>query len=77
MFFLCVWGMRKLSGVSVSGAEKMRIVGGLSLGMREKNHFAPSRKKTAYFGCNAGTYRRFACVGGRRLLEQQRAVVYR
>jgi flagellar protein FliO/FliZ len=36
VFFLCVWGVRKLSGLSVSGAEKMRVVGGLSLGVREK-----------------------------------------
>jgi flagellar protein FliO/FliZ len=36
VFFLCVWGVRKLSGLTVSGAEKMRVVGGLSLGMREK-----------------------------------------
>jgi len=54
MFFLCVWGMRKLSGVSVSGAEKMRIVGGLSLGMREKIILLQVGKKQLILGVTPG-----------------------
>jgi flagellar protein FliO/FliZ len=36
VFFLCAWAMRKLAGLSVSGSSKMRVLGGVSLGMREK-----------------------------------------
>jgi flagellar protein FliO/FliZ len=36
VFFGCIWGLRKLSGLSVSGGGKMRVLGGLSLGMRER-----------------------------------------
>jgi flagellar protein FliO/FliZ len=37
VFFLCVWGIRKLGGLNVGGStEQIRMIGGLSLGMREK-----------------------------------------
>jgi flagellar protein FliO/FliZ len=36
VFFLCAWAMRKLAGVNVGGSSKMRVLGGVSLGMREK-----------------------------------------
>lgn len=54
VFFLCVWGVRKLSGVTVSGAEKMRVVGGLSLGMREKVILLQVGKKQLILGVTPG-----------------------
>jgi len=54
IFFLCVWGMRKLSGISVNGAEKMRVVGGLSLGMREKVILLQVGKKQLILGVTPG-----------------------
>ncbi|MDO9269372.1 MAG: flagellar biosynthetic protein FliO [Methylobacter sp.] len=54
IFFFCVWGMRKLSGISVNGAEKMRIVGGLSLGMREKVILLQVGKKQLILGVTPG-----------------------
>jgi flagellar protein FliO/FliZ len=36
LFFLLAWLMKKLSGGTVAGSGKMQILGGLSLGMREK-----------------------------------------
>ncbi|NOU23458.1 MAG: flagellar biosynthetic protein FliO [Methyloglobulus sp.] len=54
VFFLCVWGMRKLSGLTVSGAEKMRMVGGLSLGMREKVILLQVGKKQLILGVTPG-----------------------
>lgn len=54
VFFLCVWAMRKLSGVSVNGTEKMRIVGGLSLGMREKVILLQVGKKQLILGVTPG-----------------------
>lgn len=54
IFFLCVWGVRKLNGLTVSGAEKMRVVGGLSLGMREKIILLQVGKKQLVLGVTPG-----------------------
>lgn len=54
IFFCCVWGMRKLSGTPVNGAEKMRVVGGLSLGMREKIVLLQVGKKQLILGVTPG-----------------------
>ena len=54
VFFLCVWGVRKLNGLTVSGAEKMRVVGGLSLGLREKVILLQVGKKQLILGVTPG-----------------------
>lgn len=54
IFFLCIWGMRKLNGIAVNGAEKMRVVGGLSLGMREKVILLQVGKKQLILGVTPG-----------------------
>jgi len=54
IFFFCVWGMRKLSGMSAGGTEKMRIIGGLSLGMREKVILLQVGKKQLVLGVTPG-----------------------
>lgn len=54
LFFLCVWGMRKLSGTTVNNAGKMRVVGGLSLGMREKVILLQVGKKQLVLGVTPG-----------------------
>jgi flagellar protein FliO/FliZ len=54
IFFFCVWGMRKLSGISAGGTEKMRVVGGLSLGMREKVILLQVGKKQLVLGVTPG-----------------------
>jgi flagellar protein FliO/FliZ len=54
VFFLCVWGVRKLSGLTVNGAQKMRMVGGLSLGMREKVILLQVGKKQLILGVTPG-----------------------
>lgn len=54
VFFLCVWGVRKLNGLTVSGAEKMRVLGGLSLGMREKVILLQVGKKQLVLGVTPG-----------------------
>ena len=54
VFFLCVWGVRKLSGITASGAEKMRVVGGLSLGMREKVILLQVGRKQLILGVTPG-----------------------
>ncbi len=54
IFFFCVWGLRKLSGISVGGTERMRVVGGLSLGMREKVVLLQLGKKQLVLGVTPG-----------------------
>jgi flagellar protein FliO/FliZ len=54
VFFLCAWGVRRLSGLTVSGAEKMRVVGGLSLGMREKVILLQVGRKQLVLGVTPG-----------------------
>ncbi|MDO9047155.1 MAG: flagellar biosynthetic protein FliO [Methylobacter sp.] len=54
IFFFCVWGVRKLSGITACGTEKMRVVGGLSLGMREKVILLQVGKKQLILGVTPG-----------------------
>lgn len=54
IFFLCAWGMRRLSGTNAGAAEKMRIVGGLSLGMRERVVLVQVGKKQLVLGVTPG-----------------------
>jgi flagellar protein FliO/FliZ len=54
VFFLCVWGVRKLNGLAVNNTEQMRIVGGLSLGMREKIILIQVGKKQLIVGVTPG-----------------------
>ena len=54
VFFLCVWGVRKLSGLTVNGSEKMRVVGGLSLGLREKVILLQVGRKQLILGVTPG-----------------------
>ncbi len=54
IFFLCAWGVRKLSGITAGGTEKMRVIGGLSLGMREKIILLQVGKKQLILGVTPG-----------------------
>ena len=72
VFFLCVWGVRKLSGLTVSGAEKMRVVGGLSLGMREKVILLQVGKKQLILGVTPGRIETLHVLEGDDCLTQGR-----
>lgn len=54
IFFLCAWGVRKLSGITAGGTEKMRVIGGLSLGVREKVILLQVGKKQLVLGVTPG-----------------------
>ncbi|MGR9045201.1 MAG: flagellar biosynthetic protein FliO [Gammaproteobacteria bacterium] len=54
LFFACVWLMRRMSGLSVGGGDKMRVVGGLSLGLREKVVLLEVGKKQLVLGVTPG-----------------------
>lgn len=54
VFFLCIWGVHKFGGLHASGEGKMRVVGGLSLGMREKVILLQVGKKQLVLGVTPG-----------------------
>jgi len=54
IFFLCAWGIRKLSGITANSTGKMRVIGGLSLGMREKVILLQVGKKQLILGVTPG-----------------------
>ena len=54
VFFLCIWAVRKLNVLNVNGTEQMRIIGGLSLGMREKVVLLQVGKKQLVLGVSPG-----------------------
>ncbi len=70
VFFLCVWGMRKLSGLNVGSAEKIRMVGGLSLGMREKVILLQVGKKQLILGVTPGRIETLLVLEGDDCLQK-------
>lgn len=74
VFFLCVWGVRKLSGLTVSGAEKMRVIGGLSLGLREKIILLQVGKKQLILGVTPGRIETLHVLEGEDCLIKQETV---
>jgi flagellar protein FliO/FliZ len=74
VFFLCVWGVRKLSGLTVGGAEKMRVVGGVSLGMREKVILVQVGKKQLILGVTPGRIETLHVLEGDDCLNKEEAV---
>jgi flagellar protein FliO/FliZ len=54
VFFVCVWAVRKLNGSTVNDSERMRVVGGLSLGLREKVILLQVGKKQLVLGVTPG-----------------------
>ena len=74
VFFLCVWGVRRLSGLTVSGAEKMRVVGGLSLGLREKVILLQVGKKQLILGVTPGRIETLLVLEGDDCLIREETV---
>lgn len=54
VFFICIWGVRKFSGFNTGVGDKMRVVGGLSLGVREKVILLQVGKKQLVLGVTPG-----------------------
>lgn len=70
VFFLCVWGMRKLGGINMGG-EKMRMVGGLSLGLREKIIVLQVGKKQLVLGVTPGRIQTLLILEGDDCLKRE------
>ncbi len=71
VFFLCVWGMRKLGGFNITGGEKMRMVGGLSLGLREKIIVLQVGKKQLVLGVTPGRIETLLILEGEDCLKRE------
>lgn len=71
IFFVCVWGMRKLSGLAVSGTEKMRMLGGLTLGLREKVILLQVGKKQLILGVTPGRIETLLVLEGEDCLQRE------
>jgi flagellar protein FliO/FliZ len=71
IFFLCIWGMRKLSGLTVNGTEKIHMVGGLSLGMREKVILLQVGKKQLMLGVTPGRIETLLVLEGDDCLQRE------
>lgn len=71
VFFLCAWGVRKLGGLTVGGSAKMRMVGGLSLGMREKVILLQVGEKQLILGVTPGRIETLLVLEGEDCLLKQ------
>lgn len=70
-FFLCIWLLRKFSGYSASGAGRMRVVDGLSLGMREKVILLQVGKKQLVLGVTPGRIQTLEVLEGEDCLVRE------
>lgn len=50
IFALCVWAIRQLQSVTQTGGDRLQMVGGLSLGMRERLVLVQAGKKQLILG---------------------------
>jgi len=54
IFFFCIWLVRKVAGLSAVGPGMLRVVGGLSLGVREKVVLLQVGEKQLLLGVTPG-----------------------
>jgi flagellar protein FliO/FliZ len=74
VFFLCLWGVRKLSGLTINGTQKMRLLGGLSLGMREKVILLQVGKKQLILGVTPGRIETLLVLEGEDCLLREESL---
>jgi flagellar protein FliO/FliZ len=74
IFFLCIWGVRKLSGLTINGTQKMRLLGGLSLGMREKIILLQVGKKQLVLGVTPGRIETLLVLEGEDCLLKEESL---
>jgi len=74
VFFLCIWGLRKTAGFgSVNHAGKMRVLGGVALGMREKIVLLQVGKKQLVLGVTPGRIETLHVLEGDDCLVKEEA----
>ncbi len=71
IFFMCVWLFRKSGRLSLAGAQKLRILTGLSLGMREKVVLIKAGDKELLLGVTPGRIEKLLELHGDERLYAQ------
>jgi len=70
ILLLVFWGGRKLSGVNAEGADKMRVAGGVSLGLWEKVVLLQVGRKQLVLGVTPGRIQTLHVLEGDDCLNQ-------
>jgi flagellar protein FliO/FliZ len=69
VFFLCIWGLRKLGGFAATHGERMYLAGGLSLGMRERVVLLQVGRKQLVLGVTPGRIQTLMVLEGDDCLQ--------
>jgi len=71
VFFSCVWLMKKMGALPVNNKNAMKVIGGLSLGMREKLVLVQIGDKQLVLGVAPGKIDKLLVLEGEDRLFQQ------
>ncbi len=71
LFFACVWFMKKMGTLPVNAKDNMKVVGGLSLGMREKLVLVQVGEKQLLLGITPGKIEKLMVLGDEENLYRQ------
>lgn len=74
IFFACVWFMRKTGALPAQTKDNMQVVGGLSLGMREKLVLVQVGKKQMVLAVTPGKIDNLLVLEGEDQLNQEKLV---
>ena len=72
LFFLCVFIMRKANQFSVTGGGKLSVIGGLTLGMREKIILLQVGNKQLLLGVTPGKMKTLLVLEGDDCLHKEK-----
>ncbi len=72
IFFACVWFMRKTGALPTQTKDNMQVVGGLSLGMREKLVLVQVGKKQMVLAVTPGKIDNLLVLDGEDQLYQEK-----
>jgi flagellar protein FliO/FliZ len=71
IFFACVWFMKKMGALQINAKDNMKVVGGLSLGMREKLVLVQLGEKQLLLGITPGNIEKLMVLEGEDKLFQK------
>jgi len=71
LFFACIWFMKKMGAIPVNTKQNMRVLSGLSLGMREKLVLVQVGEKQLLLAVTPGRVEKLLLLEGEDKLFQQ------
>jgi len=71
LFFVCIWFMKKMGALPVSTKQNMKVLSGLSLGMREKLVLVQVGEKQLVLGVTPGRVEKLLMLEGEDRLFQK------